>query len=105
MTHGTDSMFPALYLCRYRLCSDMWELPIYCQQCVDGGKTHKHKNHFPADEAGVAAYLRDRINPGNEEMFAEMSEQSLDIKRKCQHEREDEVEHLYYAEMFDLQAH
>ena len=51
----------------------MWELPIYCQQCVDGGKTHKHKNHFPADEAGVAAYLRDRMNPGNEEMFADMS--------------------------------
>ena len=45
------------------------------------------------------------MNPGNEEMFAEMSEKSLDTKGKCQHEREDEEEDLYYAEMFGLQAH
>ena len=32
-----------------------------------------------------------------------MSEQSLDTKGRCQHEREDEDEDLYYDEMFDLQ--
>ena len=31
-----------------------------------------------------------------------MCEQSLDTKGKCQHEREDEDEDRYYAEMFDL---
>jgi len=31
-----------------------------------------------------------------------MSEQSLDTKGRCQHEREDEDEDRYYAEIFDL---
>jgi hypothetical protein len=54
----------------------MSELPIYCDRCI--GNNHPHKNHFPADEAGVRAYYRDFNDPKNAEKYAEMSEVSVD---------------------------
>ena len=50
-----------LYLCRYEACPNIGELPIYCDRCI--GNDHPHKNHYPADEAGVRAYYRDFNNP------------------------------------------
>ena len=87
-----------LYLCRYEACPNIGEFPIYCDRCI--GNDHPHKNHYPADEAGVRAYYRDINNPKNAEKYAEMSEVSVDSKGKCRWEREAEDEYSYYAEVF-----
>ena len=105
MTHGAEADQHTLYLCRYRMCKDMWHKPIYCNKCAEDEGTHMHKFHYPADDIGVQAYLRDRLNPDNEEQYEEISQQSLDTKGRCQHEREDEDEDQYYAEIFNLQIH
>ena len=52
----------------------MYDLPLFCEICVESGEIHDHKNYFLADEAGILAYNRDRANPQNEEKYAEMSE-------------------------------
>jgi len=73
MTHGAEADQHTLYLCRYRMCKDMWHKPIYCNKCAEDEGTHMHKFHYPADDIGVQAYLRDRLNPENEEQYEEMS--------------------------------
>ena len=86
-----------LYLCRYEACPNVGELPFYCDRCI--GNEHPHKNHYPADEAGVRAYFRDFNDPKNAERYAEMSEVSVDSKGKCRWEQEAEDEYSYYAEL------
>ena len=73
MTHGAEDDQHTLYLCRYRICKDMWHKPIYCNKCAENEETHMHKFHYPAENIGVQAYLRDRLNTENEEQFEEMS--------------------------------
>jgi hypothetical protein len=51
----------------------MWHKPIYCNKCAEDEETHMHKFHYTADDIGVQAYLRDRLNPENEEQYEEMS--------------------------------
>jgi hypothetical protein len=51
----------------------MWSKPIYCNKSAEDEGTHKHKFHYSADDIGVQAYLRDRLDPDNEEQFEEMS--------------------------------
>ena len=50
----------------------MWSKLIYSNKCVEDEGIHKHKYHYLAEDIGVQAYLRDRMEPENAELFEEM---------------------------------